>query len=130
MGISVTTVIVAVLFAALYGTLMIWRRAESRRVEALTVTLLLPPNADIERVNELEEKLAESVEQAGAGTLSGDQFRAEGCSIFFQGRSAERLYQSVLPSLKDFAPAKGSYAIKRYGAQGAREERVELSDIP
>jgi hypothetical protein len=126
MEISTTTVIVGILFVALYVTLLIWRRAESRRVEELTVTLLLPPNADIERVNELEEQLAQAVEQAGAGRLHGDQFRAEGCSIYLQGRSAERLLQAILPALKEFGPSPGSYVVKRYGAPGAREERVEL----
>lgn len=129
MGASASTIVVAALFLGLYIALLIWRRAESRWVEALVITLLLPANADVERLNELEEKLASAVEAATAGRLDGEQYHADSCSFFFKGASAERLSQIVRQPLREFGPAEGSYLIKRYGAPGAREERVELSDL-
>jgi hypothetical protein len=129
MNLDATTMIVGALFAALCVTLLLWRLAETRKLEALTVTLTLGRNDDVERFNELEEKLATAVEQSASGMLTGDEFRADGCTFYFRGRSAERLYQAALPLLKDYGPAEGSFLVKRYGGDGAPEERIQLSDI-
>jgi len=129
MIVDTTFIIVAILFGSVCLTLLLWRIAEVRRLEALTVTLVLGRNDDVERFNELEEQLATAVEQSGAGVLTGDEFRADGCTFFLRGRSAERLYQAVLPPLKEYGPAEGSHLVKRFGGKGAPEERIEYSDI-
>jgi hypothetical protein len=125
--IAFLAILVLVIVAAV---LVFWNRARGSREQTVIVTLKLPPNADLDRLNELEEKLSAAIEQARAGRLYGDQFTADTCTLYLQGRSAECLYRAAIPPLRDFQPPPGSYLLKRFGKPGARQQRVELTDAP
>ena len=78
---------------------------------------------------ELEDRLIAAIEEAAAGIFDGNEFGGGECVLFMYGPDADRLFAAVEPVLRAYEPARGGWAIKRYGPPDdpdAREERVEL----
>lgn len=75
----------------------------------------------------LEDRLEEVIVQIG-GTLDGHEFGAGFCTFYLYGASAEALFETASPLLRQYPIRDGSYAIKRYGPPGSSvEERVNLT---
>jgi len=81
--------------------------------------------AEHQRIAAMEQELSEAIAKAG-GDFDGDEFGEGVCTIYTYGASAEKLYSVALPILRKFRPPAGSYAIKRYGKPGSKQDRVEL----
>ncbi|MGD9494869.1 MAG: hypothetical protein AB7Y46_01035 [Armatimonadota bacterium] len=82
-----------------------------------------------EAIFALEDELIAAIEQTDAGVLDGNEFGGGQCVLFMYGPDADALWAAVEPLLREFAPARGGYAVKRYGPpqdEGAREERMQL----
>ena len=78
-------------------------------------------------MHELEDSLIEAVELAEAGEFDGNDFGQGECTFFIYGRDANEIFMVIEVVLKEFAVAKGGYAIKRYGPvddDNAKEVRV------
>lgn len=80
------------------------------------------------RITELEDQLANTIKQSSSGDLDGDEYGGGFCTIYMYGPSAERLFNSVQRTLKGFPAASGSYAIKRYGKPGSKQDRITLGN--
>jgi len=101
--------------------------------EALIATITLRSGGmgnavERQRIVALEHQLSSAIEQSRAGKLDGDEFGGGVCTIYLYGPSAHRLFEIVLPILRDFRPPAGSYVIKRYGGPGSKEDRVSLGE--
>ena len=76
------------------------------------------------RVFELEDEIMRQVEESGTGEYDGNEIGGGYFTLYMYGSSAARLWDLCLPILKNFHPPAGSYAIKRYGKPGARQDRI------
>lgn len=106
-------------------------RADDGAVEhALIVRLQLAEEAGSDQEREeifaLQDELGAAIEEAGAGEFDGDEWGGGTCTIYMYGPSADGLWEAIAPALEKRPFRKGSYAVRRYGAPGAREERVDL----
>lgn len=77
-------------------------------------------------VHQFTNRLDSVIQESKAGVFDGDEFGNGECGLFMYGPSADRLFEVVLPLLKDWEPLKGGYAIKRYGAPPDEQERVQF----
>ncbi|MBX3357908.1 MAG: hypothetical protein KF745_05725 [Phycisphaeraceae bacterium] len=74
----------------------------------------------------LEDDLQKAVAAQRAGEYDGNEFGEGLCVIFMYGPDAESLWSAIEPALEKRPFRKGSYAIRRFGPPGAREERIDL----
>ena len=75
---------------------------------------------------DFEDQLLEVLERANVGELDGHEFGDGEVVYFMYGPSADALFAAIEPVLRGpTAPVVG-YAIRRYGAPGAREAKTEL----
>lgn len=85
-----------------------------------------------ESINELQDELADAIDEAEAGEFDGDEFGEGECVLFMYGLDADVLFDTIKPIkpiLKKSSHAKGGFAIKRYGEASdpkAREVKVKL----
>jgi hypothetical protein len=82
-----------------------------------------------ESINELQDELADAIDEAEAGEFDGDEFGEGECVLFMYGPDADVLFDTIKPILKGSTHAKGGFAIKRYGEASdpkAREVKVKL----
>src|SRR5688572_21792469 len=79
-----------------------------------------------EAIFDLEDKLEAAVKQHNAGEYDGHEFGEGWGTLYLYGPDAGRLAEVVLPLVRDAAPRDGSYIVRRFGAPGAREERVVI----
>lgn len=82
-----------------------------------------------ESINELQDALAEAVDEAAAGEFDGDEFGEGECVLFMYGPDADVLFDAIEPTLKSSPHSKCGFAIKRYGNASdpkAKEIKVEL----
>lgn len=79
------------------------------------------------RITDLEDHLADAIKRSSTGEFDGDEYGEGFCTIYMYGPSAERLYATVQPKLKDFHAESGSYVIKRCGKPGSKEDRITLA---
>lgn len=84
--------------------------------------------SDREAVSTLEDQLATEIAKHRAGQFDGDEVGDGYVTVYTYGPSADRLADLILPILQRNHLTEGSYLIKRYGAPGAREARVALSE--
>lgn len=63
----------------------------------------------------------------GVGAYCGREWIVEHEVMVLYGRDADRLWEAILPALQRVEMPAGSYVVKRHGAPGAPEERIELS---
>lgn len=104
--------------------------AAATEEQALIVTIKLGSATGGEderrRIAAMEDELSAAIEKSDAGEFDGDEFGEGVCTIYTYGPSAERLFSLALPILKKFRPPAGSYAVKRYGKPGAKQDRIEI----
>jgi hypothetical protein len=81
-----------------------------------------------ENIFKLEGELRQAIEKSGAGEYDGNEIGGGFFTLYMYGSSASRLWETAAPVLKRFHSPTGSYAIKRYGKPGAKEDRVALSN--
>jgi hypothetical protein len=82
-----------------------------------------------ESINELQDELADAIDEAETGEFDGDEFGEGECVLFMYGPDADVLFDTIKPILKKSSHAKGGFAIKRYGEASdpkAREVKVKL----
>jgi hypothetical protein len=123
-------VVLAFVAIQLYQTPHTADAAEEQAV-ILKIKLVSGPMGNEEehkRIAELEDKLANAIKQSSSGDLDGEEYGEGFCTIYMYGASAERLFTSVQPTLKGFRAPSGSYAIKRYGKPGAKQDRITLGN--
>jgi hypothetical protein len=76
--------------------------------------------------------ICEDFEQANDGAFPdgwgprGDEWGEGACTIYMYGPSADHLWEAIAPVLEKRPFPKGSYARRRYGPPGTREDRVDL----
>jgi hypothetical protein len=118
--------------AVLMGIAMFgWKtRAAAGEEQALIISIKLASamGTDEERqhIISMEDELATQIEKSGAGEFDGDEFGQGVCTIYSYGPSADRLFSVAQPVLRKFHPPAGSFAIKRYGKPGAKQDRIEI----
>jgi len=123
-------VVLALVALRIYKTPHAAAQAEEQAV-ILKLKLVSGPMGDEEehkRLAELEDQLSNAIKQSSSGDLDGDEYGGGFCTIYMYGPSAERLFTSVLPTLKGFRATSGSYVIKRYGKPGAKQDRLTLGN--
>jgi hypothetical protein len=82
-----------------------------------------------ESINELQDVLADAIDEAEAGEFDGDEFGEGECVLFMYGPDADVLFDTIKPILKKSPHSKGGFAIKRYGEASdpkAKEVKVKL----
>ena len=80
-----------------------------------------------ETIGELQDEIADAIDEANAGEFDGDEFGQGECVLFMYGSDADVLFAAVKPVLEASPCAKSGYAIKRYGEASdpkAREVKV------
>jgi hypothetical protein len=80
------------------------------------------------RIHNLEGQLSDAINRSAVGQFDGDEYGDGYCTIYLYGPSAEALFGSIKPALKGFHGHPGSYALKRYGKPGSKQDRVRLGD--
>lgn len=84
-----------------------------------------------ESINELQDELANAIDDADVGEFDGDEFGEGECVLFMYGPDADALFDTIEPILKQSVHAEGGFAIKRYGEAGdpkAKEVKVKLRE--
>lgn len=74
----------------------------------------------------LRDRLIRAVQDRGAGEFDTLDYAEGFGTLSFNGPSADRLAEAVLPVVRTYASRSGSYLVKRYGDAGAREQSVVL----
>jgi hypothetical protein len=64
------------------------------------------------RIEKLEDDLDVAIKKSLSGEFDGDEYGEDFCTIYTYGPSANRLYNSVQPTLKNFHASKGSYVVR------------------
>ena len=107
------------------------RRKKANDQDAVLVYLKLSDDnfgttEEREQIFELEDRLEAAIERHNAGELDGDEFGGGFGTLYLYGTSAKGLFDAISEEVRTFPKRAGSYAIKRYGAPGAGEERIAL----
>jgi len=79
-----------------------------------------------ESVFRLEDEIEPRFQSGTVGEYDGHEFAQGFATLYMYGPDADALFEVVAESLRKYGPRPGSYAVKRYGAVGAREERISL----
>jgi len=75
-------------------------------------------------IHRFTNRLDEQIRQSGAGVFDGDEFGNGEGALFMYGPDANKLFSVIEPLLQNWAPLRGGYVIKRYGA--ADSERIQF----
>ena len=79
-----------------------------------------------QRIHDLEGRLSDAIKRSAVGDFDGDEYGDGYCTIYMYGPSADALFGAIKPSLKSFHAQPGSYALKRYGKPGSKQDRIPL----
>ena len=123
-----------VAFAALLGVLRAFRgnrpvEASEEQAVILKVKLAsgqMGTGDEGQRIHDLEGQLSDAINRSAVGQFDGDEYGDGYCTIYMYGPSAEALFAAIKPALKGFHAHAGSYALKRYGKPGSRQDRIPL----
>ena len=74
----------------------------------------------------LEDEIEQIINSCGVGEYDGHEFGQGFATLFMFGPDADRMFDVLAESIKNYRPRPGSYAVKCYGDVGAREERIDL----
>ncbi|HKD41068.1 MAG TPA: hypothetical protein VKB87_12365 [Myxococcaceae bacterium] len=74
----------------------------------------------------LRDNLIRAVQERDAGEFDTLEYGEGFGTLTFNGTSADRLAAVVLPVVQAYPLQPGSYLVKRYGEEGAREQSVVL----
>ena len=94
------------------------------------VLVYLFPGEEVLSLDLLEEPLIEAIEGSGAGEFDGNSISLDGEQVvlYMYGPDADSLFAAISGVLREVDVPPGSYAIKRFGGPGSREERVDLNE--
>jgi hypothetical protein len=81
-----------------------------------------------QKIFKLEDQIIALVEKSEAGEYDGNEIGEGFFTLYMYGTSASKLWDVTLPAIKSYPALPGSYAIKRYGKPGAKQDRVSLSE--
>ncbi|MGO8986024.1 MAG: hypothetical protein ACLQFM_14665 [Terriglobales bacterium] len=84
-------------------------------------------NDEVERLYKLEGELIQALEHSHVGEYDGNEIGEGTFTMYAYGPSANKLLEVALPVLMKHNLPTGSYAVKRYGKPGAKQERIPLS---
>lgn len=79
-----------------------------------------------ESVFRLEDEIEPRFQSGAVGEYDGHEFGQGFATLYMYGPDADALFEVIAEILKRHDSRPGSYAIKRYGDVGAREERITL----
>jgi hypothetical protein len=79
-----------------------------------------------EKIFKLEDAVIKKIENSGAGEYDGNEIGGGFFTMYMYGSSTERLWDLTSPIIKAFPTRTGSYAIKRYGKVGSKEDHIPL----
>ncbi len=77
-------------------------------------------------ISALRDRLIGAVQEREVGEFDTLEYGDGFGTLSFNGASADRLAEVLLPVVRAFASLPGSYLVKRYGEQGAREHSIVL----
>jgi hypothetical protein len=77
-------------------------------------------------ISALRDRSIRAVQSRELGEFDTLEFADGFGTLSFNGASADRLTEIVLPVVRSFASHPGSYLVKRYGEEGAREQSIVL----
>ena len=78
------------------------------------------------KIFQLEDQVIEAVDHSHAGEYDGNEIGGGFFTMYMYGSSVARLWEVTSPVIAAFHAPSGSYAIKRYGKPGAKEDRLPL----
>jgi len=81
---------------------------------------------DFADLHELGERLADRIEEAGAGEFDGDMIGKDRAVIYLYGPDADRLWHAIDGVVRAASLPVGAYVVKRYGPPGSPEARIDL----
>ena len=107
------------------------KQEKSRAEQAVLVYIKLSDNEhgtheERESIFKLESELEKKIDLASLGEYDGNEFGDGFVTLYMYGPDANRLFDAVIETIRNYKPGEGSYVIKRYGSPGAKEERVVL----
>ena len=95
-------------------------------IVSITLADQWPSDQEREELHALQDDLGAAIDAADAGEFDGDEWGEGACTIYMYGPSADHLWEAIAPVLEKRPFPKGSYARRRYGPPGTREDRVDL----
>lgn len=128
---------VVIAIIALFYTVWSQLRGRARRAairagsqeQALLLRLRLPEcqaGDETPIIVALEEAIESALREHRSGELEGHDLRDGVWTLYLYGPDAERIFESVEELLRSARLDPSSHAILRFGARGAREERISL----
>jgi hypothetical protein len=105
--------------------------ADAERVQAIVVHVRLSDQElgsfdDRERAFSLEDRLQDAIRNLEIAEYDGHEFREGWCRFYIYGDDADAMAEAVLPILREFSPAPGSFVVKRFGPPGAPQAEIQL----
>ncbi len=91
------------------------------------VLLHIPSLVDTVGLDEIEDPIIEAIARSGVGEFDGNAVGPDGAVLYAYGPDADALWQVIDAAVSRDNLGQGSHAVKRYGAPGAAEVRIELS---
>lgn len=98
-------------------------RPDSKR-EAVFVHI--PVSDQLPKPGDIEDKVQEALEAHRVGQLDYYLIDEKWLILQIFGDDADKMLAAILPVLVELRLGTGGYALKRYGQQGAREDRVDM----
>jgi hypothetical protein len=81
-----------------------------------------------EAIFKLEDELILRIEKSGAGEYDGNEIGEGFFTLYMYGTSAGRLWDVASALIKAYRVPSGSYAVKRYGKPGSKQDRISLPE--
>lgn len=98
---------------------------------AVVLFIHLPAACDLhelhERYEPLQRDLIEALRRHHAGVHTSTHWNENFCAIEFHGPDADSLWDALAQELQKHPFPKGSHAIRRYGPEGSRFDRIDLA---
>ena len=95
-------------------------------MQSVTVEVPLEKRAQAQLLVEFEDQLAAALRSAKAGRVDGNEVDGNTWTVFMFGKSANKLFETILPVLKVFPLSAGAKVVKRFGGPNAEEHTRRL----
>ena len=79
---------------------------------------------EIDHIQKGELEMRELIEGKNLGELDGHEYGEGQYVIYFYGDDANAIFSELFPFLASWDCIQGGYAIKRYGAAGAKTDKI------
>ena len=104
---------------------------EERSEQALIVHLKLADGKfgdpkERESIIALGDKLNQIIKKQRLGEYDGHEFGEGFATLYMYGPDANKLFDAIIETLKEYPSRSGSHIIRRFGSPGAKEERRDL----